>query len=62
MAKFQVVIMRTQTHTTSFTISAKDEDSANDKALAQVEKQPSSFEWDLDDDTFEVQEISEDGE
>ena len=66
MPKFNIVGKRTVTHTTNFTVTATDEDSAEGKADDFMAGSPRArdaddnlLEWEDDDEEFEVMEITE---
>lgn len=67
MPKFTVAIKRTREDTQYITISAADEDAADEKAQAIIDaletdvavKEIKPGEWELQDESFEVEDISE---
>lgn len=67
MASFTVRIERTTTHYCDITVEAEDEDDADSKANTLIDNyeklddamRANKAEWELDDENYEVLEISE---
>jgi hypothetical protein len=62
MAKYTIVIQRTQTHTCEITLSALDDDKANEKAQEKIDTDgwADKQDWTLESDDLEITEVNED--
>jgi len=63
MAEYTVTVIRTLTQSQEFTVSAKDEDGAFEKAEARVkeglpESEWSIDEWSIDESDIQVEDVS----
>jgi len=59
MPKFVVTIHRTVEHSCEVTVSASDEDAASSKAEQLVADTPAKYEWEFEDESYEVYEVNE---
>lgn len=59
MPKYIVTVSRVKTEHAEITVSAADDDAAGEKALQKAEQHPSALEWELEDETLDVEEVIE---
>jgi len=61
MPKFNIIVQRTREETCEITITAKDEETATERAdkLINAEGFADKQDWELDDERFEIYEVNE---
>jgi hypothetical protein len=57
--KFQVKLRRNTLHTVTIEIEAENEEEAHDAALDAAENPDSNFDWELDSEDFDIEDILE---